>query len=395
MNQFRLGPRSASAGVVAVLVGIGVALVPAGTATADTTIDGPVNLGTATPYGVLGASTVTNTGPSVIGGDLGLSPGTSITGFPPGIVLGTTHPTDAVATQAQIDLTTAYNVAASLTPTTTGLADLVGLSLTPGVYSGQELSLSGDLTLAGTASSVWVFQAASTLVTGSASRIILTGGATACNVFWQVGSSATLGTSSQFTGTIMANQSITATTSATIAGRLFADNGAVTLDSNVITTPTGCNPPGAVSTSPTITSGAPTATGVVGTPYSYTVTSSGTPTPTYSITGSLPTGLSLNATTGAITGTPTTPGTYTFTITADNGVTPAVSASYSIVIAAVAAVTPGGGGGGGGAAVTRVSELANTGVDAAPLATLGALLLGLGAVLLMIRRSSATRRVSK
>lgn len=390
----RLHTRRGTA-AVAISLGLGLAVVPVVAASAATSIDGPVNLGTATSYSVLGGSTVTNTGSSVLGGDLGVSPGTSITGFPPGLVLGTTNATNAQAIQAQNDLTTAYNVAASLTPASSGLTELAGQSLTPGVYSGEALSLTGDLTLAGTAESVWVFQASSTLVTGSASRILLTGGASSCNVFWQVSSSATLGTASEFVGTIMANQSITATTSATIAGRLLADNGAVTLDSNVITTPTGCNPPGAVSTSPTITSGAPTATGVVGTPYSYTVTSSGTPTPTYSTTGSLPTGLSLNATTGAITGTPTTPGTYTFTITADNGVTPAVSASYSIVIAAVAAVTPGGGGGGGGAAVTRVSELANTGVDAAPLATLGALLLGLGAVLLMIRRSSATRRVSK
>jgi hypothetical protein len=375
MNQFRLGPRSASAGVVAVLVGIGVALVPAGAATADTTIDGPVNLGTATPYGVLGASTVTNTGPSAITGDLGLSPGTSLSGFPPGTNVGAVHVADAVADQAQIDLTTAYNVAASLTPSTTGLGDLVGLSLTPGVYSGQELSLSGDLTLAGSATSIWVFQAASTLITGSGSNIILTGGANACNVFWQVGSSATLGTSSSFVGTIMANQSITATTLATVSGRLLADNGAVTLDNNVITAPTGCNPAGTVSTSPTITSGAPTATGVVGTPYAFTVTSAGTPTATYAVTGSLPAGLRLNSTTGAITGTPTTPGTYTFTIVASNGANPSASATYTIVISGA-----------------RPAELADTGADAASLGLLGALLLGAGTVVVASRRGS--RRVT-
>jgi hypothetical protein len=371
MNQFRLSPRSASAGVVAVLVGIGVALVPAGAATADTTIDGPIDLGTATAFSVLGASTVTNTGPSVLSADLGLSPGTSIIGFPPGLVGGTTHATDAVAAQAQVDLTTAYNVAASLTPTTTGLTDLVDLSLAPGVYSGQALSLSGELTLAGSATSVWVFQSASTLVTGSASLITVTGGASACNVFWQVADSATLGSGSDFTGTIMAKQSITATSTATIAGRLLADNGAVTLDSNVITTPTGCAPAGAVSTSPTITSGAPTATGVVGTPYSFRVTSSGTPTATYAVTGSLPTGLSLDATTGAITGTPTTPGTYTFTIAASNGTNPSASATYTIVIAGA-----------------RPAELADTGADAASLGLLGALLLGAGTLVVASRRGS-------
>jgi len=368
-NRLRLG--TMSAGALAIVVGVGLVLVPAGAATADTTINGPIDLGTATAFSVLGASTVTNTGPSVLAADLGLSPGTSIIGFPPGLVGGTTHATDAVAAQAQVDLTTAYNVAASLTPTTTGLTDLVDLSLAPGVYSGQALSLSGELTLAGSATSVWVFQSASTLVTGSASLITVTGGANACNVFWQVADSATLGSGSDFTGTIMAKQSITATTTATIAGRLLADNGAVTLDSNVITTPTGCAPAGSVSSSPTITSGAPTATGVVGTPYSFRVSSSGTPTATYAVTGSLPTGLSLDATTGAITGTPTTAGTYTFTIVASNGTNPSASATYTIVISGA-----------------RPAELADTGADAASVGLLGVLLLVAGTVVVASRRGS-------
>ena len=365
---------------LALAIGVGIAVLPAMAASADTTIDGPINLGTATPFGVLGASTVTNTGPTNITGNLGLYPGTSITGFPPGIVLGVQEPTTAVANQAQTDLTTAYNVAASLTPTTSGLSDLVGLSLTPGVYSGDALSLTGDLTLAGTAESVWVFQAASTLTTASASRILVTGGASSCNVFWQVGSSATLGTSSQFVGTIMANQSITATTAATVEGRLLADIGAVTLDSNIITLPTGCEDASdtVVEVSPTITSGAPTATAVVGSPYTSTVTASGTPTATFSITsGALPAGLTLDTTTGVISGTPTTPGTYTFTVSASNGVSPDTSAEYTITVGANTAVSP----------AVRINaatgELAATGGDVLPILALSGALLVLGTALLV------------
>lgn len=317
-------------------------------ASAATVIDGPVNLGTAATYGVLGASTVTNTGPTVVNGDLGVSPGTSITGFggaPDGVVNGTVHQTDAAAAQAQRDTTTAYGVAASLTPTRTGLTELNGLSLSPGVYSGGALSLAntGALTLAGSADSVWVFQAASTLTIGSGTRITITGGASSCNVFWQVGSSATIGTGAQFRGTVLAQDSVTATTSATVVGRLLARTGAVTLDTNTITASSGCPTPGTPSetTAPTITSGAPT-TATAGQPYSYTVTASGTPTPTYTATG-LPAGLTLNGATGAITGTPTTPGSSTVTITASNGTAPNATTTVTITVrpaAATASPTP-------------------------------------------------------
>ena len=376
---------------LALVVAAGIALVPAGSAFADTTISGPIDLGTATSFGVLGATTVTNTGTTTITGDVGVNPGTAITGFPPGIYGGTLHPTDAVAIQAQADLTTAYNVAASLTPVTTGLSDLAGLSLVPGVYSGPTLSLNGNLTLAGDADSVWVFQAGTTLITGSASSILITGGASSCNVFWQVGSSATLGSGSAFSGTIMANQSITANTTATIEGRLLASNAAVTLDSNVITQPTGCADADTtvVSTSPTITSAAPSATAVVGTPYSSTITASGTPSATYTVTsGALPSGLSLNSTTGAITGTPTAPGSYTFTVTAANGTTPDVSANYTVVVRTAAAAAQEV----AAQAAAARAELAATGTDALPLVAVAGGLLALGIAFLVLR--TVTRRRS-
>jgi len=198
----------------------------------------PVPLRTADNFAVLAGSTVTNTGPTVVNGDLGLSPGTSVTGFPPGTVNGTQHVTDAVAGQAQTDLTTAYNDAAARAPTGIVSADLGGRRLTSGVYrSASSLGLTGALTLdaQGNANAVFIFQAGSTLTTASASRVNLVNGAQACNVFWQVGSSATLGTASTFRGNILALTSITVTTGARVDGRVLARNAAVTLDTNTIT----------------------------------------------------------------------------------------------------------------------------------------------------------------
>ncbi len=199
----------------------------------------PVSLGTADSFAVLGASTVTNTGPSVINGDLGVSPGTAVTGFPPGTVSGTIHAADAVAAQAQSDLTAAYVDAAgrACQVVLTG-QDLGGMTLTHAVYCfSSSAQLTGTLTLdaQGDPNAVFIFQIGSTLTTASGSRVNLINGAQSCNVFWQVGSSATLGTTTTFRGNTLALTSITATTGATVDGRLLARNGAVTLDSNTVT----------------------------------------------------------------------------------------------------------------------------------------------------------------
>jgi serine protease AprX len=199
-----------------------------------------IGLGTADSFAVLAGSTVTNTGPSTINGDLGLHPGTSVTGFGPGTVNGATHTADATALQAKTDLTAAYDDVAGRTPPTPAPADLGGLMLKPGVYrSASSLALTGELALdaQGDPSAVFVFQAGSTLITASASRVRLVNGAQACNVFWQVGSSATLGTSTVFAGNILALTSISMNDGVTMNGRALARNGAVTLINDTITAP--------------------------------------------------------------------------------------------------------------------------------------------------------------
>lgn len=197
-------------------------------------------LGSAQSFAVLGASTVTNTSPTVITGDLGVSRGTAITGFPPGTVTGgTIHAGDAVATAAQADAHTAYAAlvaepcGTNLTGKTLGTSP-GAVTLSPGVYCfDSSAQLTGTLTLNG--NGVYVFQIGSTLTTASNSSVVLANGANAGNVFWQVGSSATLGTNTAFTGNLFALISDTVTTGTSVAGRVFALTGAVTLDSNKIT----------------------------------------------------------------------------------------------------------------------------------------------------------------
>ena len=279
------------------------------------------SLGTAQTFAVLGGSTVTNTGSSVLTGDLGVSPGLAITGFPPGIVTGTTHAGDAVALQAQSDLVTAYNVLAGQACNTnlTG-QDLGGMTLTPGVYcfsSSAQLTGTLNLNAQGSASAVFVFKIGSTLTTASNSVVQVINGGSNCNpVFWQVGSSATLGTGTTFAGSILALTSITLNTSANVSGRVLARNGAVTLDTNTVTV---CG-----TLCPLITVNPPTLpTGQPGVPYSVTISAIGGTAPhTFAVTaGSLPSGVpsfSLDPNTGILSGTPNTSsiGTWIFTITA-------------------------------------------------------------------------------
>jgi len=196
-------------------------------------------LGTAANFGVLGGSTVTNTGSTVVNGQVGVSPGSAVTGFPPGTVVGgTIHSNDAVAQQAQNDLTTAYNqVAGTMCTMDLSGQDLGGMTLTPGVYCfTSSAQLTGTLTLnaQGNPNAQFLFKIGSTLTTASGSRVLFINSATACNdnVFWQVGSSATLGTGTSLAGNILALSSITLTTGATLTGRTLARNGAVTLDTN-------------------------------------------------------------------------------------------------------------------------------------------------------------------
>ena len=198
-----------------------------------------VGLGTAAPFAILaGTPKVASTGATVINGNLGVSPAAAVTGFPPGIVHGTVHTADAVALQAQSDLTAAYTDAAGR-PVTATHGTLGGLTLAAGVYNagGVVLDLTGTLTLDGhnKPNSVWIFQATSALVTASSSKVKLINGASSCNVFWQVTSSATLGSGSTFVGTIMALTSITIDNGVTVHGRALARNGEVSLINDRIT----------------------------------------------------------------------------------------------------------------------------------------------------------------
>ncbi|KSU71995.1 ice-binding family protein [Rhodococcus qingshengii] len=230
---------------------VGILVLPAGTAGAEATA---VGLGTAEPFAVLAGAGITNTGPTTLGGDIGTYPTPTITGVSDLTITGTNHGGDAVSQGAKPDVLTAYNTLAGQGPTQPTGDDLTGRTLVSGVYnSGSSIALSGTVTLdaQGDPDAVFVFQAGSTLITSSSSTVALINGTQACNVFWQVGSSATLGTNSVFRGNLLALTDITATTEATVEGRLLAINGAVTLDTNTVTIPT-CAPP-VTTTTPTTT----------------------------------------------------------------------------------------------------------------------------------------------
>jgi type VI secretion system secreted protein VgrG len=228
---------------------------------ASASIVSTVTMGTANQFSVLADATVTNTGPSVLNESLGLSPGSAVTGFPPGVVVAPAamYVADGVAGQAKIDLTAAYiDAAGRPIEFTQANPDLVGVTLAPGVYESTAhgpLSLSGQLVLdgQGNPNAVFIFQTGSTLITGPGSTVELINGASECNVFWQVGSSATLATNSVFVGNILALTSVSVQTGAVVHGRALARNGAVTLDNNVFTSPscvpsTATTPPSTTTT---------------------------------------------------------------------------------------------------------------------------------------------------
>lgn len=250
----RTGSRLVVAGLA-----LGALTIAAISGTADAGIVATVPLATAGSYSVLAGTTVTNTGPSVLGESLGVHPGTAVEGFPPGIVSapGTVDAGGPTSLTAQNDLTIAYDNAAGRTVEFTQTnPDLVGQTLIPGVYAATAkapLSLSGQLVLDGqnNSSAVFIFQTDSTLITGSGSSILLINGASECNVFWQVGSSATLGSGSVFVGNILALTSVTVESGVTVRGRALARNGAVTLINDTFVAPS-CVPSSTSTTSPLV-----------------------------------------------------------------------------------------------------------------------------------------------
>ena len=218
-----------------------------------------VGLGTASSFAVLAGSGITNTGATTITGDVGTFPTPAETGFGSITLNGANDAGNSVTQGAKNDLVTGYNDAAGRTPVSTIPTELGGSTLSGGVYDSAAgtFGLTGTLTLngGGDLSTVFIFDAASTFITASSSSVVLENGAQACNVFWVVGSSETLGTSTSLVGTTLALTSITLDTGATVVGRELARNGAVTMDANTITVPT-CR------ASATTTTAAPTTTTV-------------------------------------------------------------------------------------------------------------------------------------
>ncbi len=311
---------------LAVVACTGVGLV----ATSGTSLaaEAPIELGTTASYAVLAGSTVTNTDPSVINGDVGLSPGPAITGFPPGTINGVTHISDAEAIQAKTDLVAAYDDAAGRTPATAVDVELGGTTLQPGVYVGPTLEITGTLTLdgGGAADSVFVLKSNDTLITAGASEVSLINGAQACNVFWKVSESATLGASSDFIGTVLAGKSVTVGNDVDIQGRLLAQTAAVTLINDRITVPECDEDLPATTTTATPTTATPTTV----TPTTAPATTSTLPVTTTTAEPGTTTTLPVTTTTAAPATTTTLPATTT---------TPATTAPATTLPATTVPVT--------------------------------------------------------
>jgi len=327
---------------VASVAALGLLVALPGSAQAAAT---PIPLGNADPFVVLAGQTITNTGTTTITGDIGISPGSSLTGGPPLMILnGTSHVADPVALGAQAALGTAFDNAAGQTPATPIPNELGGSTLVPGIYSSGVFTITNTLTLdAGNdPNAVFVFQSAATLIAAAGSHVNLINGASPCNVFWLVRSSATLNTTADFSGNILALTDVHLRTGATVQGRALARNGEVTLDANTITRP-AC---GATPTPPVIAApGAPT--GVTVTPgngqavVSWTPSVSGGAATSFTVTAS-PGGMSVTTTGTTATVTGLTNGTsYTFTVTATNSAGTAVSVASAAAIPAAGVVPVG------------------------------------------------------
>lgn len=318
--------------------------------TAALAAEAPVNLGAADSYVALAATTLTNVASvgTVIVGDVGVSPGSAITGFPPGIVTGSINAGNAAAAQAHADAAIAYLDLSLRNNAPIGVSgNLGGSTLFPGLYksTGSLAVSSGNLTLdaQGDPTAVWIFQMASTFTMTSGLQIILAGGAQAGNVYWQVGSSATFGTTTVVKGTIIADQAITFMTGASLEGRALAINAAVTLDSNagtkpivVVFSPTPTSSPTPSPSATATTTGTPSPTGTT------TPTPSATSSPTSSGTETAtPSPSATTAATASATGTPTSTAalTATLTTTPTSSFTPAGTSTPTPSQSATAAAT--------------------------------------------------------